>query len=141
MAGLLGGYPGWDGWRGAAFAAAVGRMGLGGPGPPRQALAVARHHAIGEPLGGELARELRALQLDRRDNCASGRLPALALGELDHLTVELGTFEAATLALLQIAPDVRGLHPRLACDGTRRGLGLARRRVAGGCRTPQVAVE
>src|SRR5258706_13300985 len=85
-------------------------------------------HAPREPFGGELARDLRALQLDLRKHGAR-HAPGALFGEREYARMEPAVVELAQLAQIEVAADLRGTHVealRKRARGELGGAGLAR---------------
>src|ERR1044072_8079609 len=77
--------------------------------------------ASGEPFGGELALDLRTLQVDVGNHGARWRP-----GELEHSLVELGVCEFLLPPELEVAANIPLVHVELRGDATNRELGTAR---------------
>src|SRR4051812_24370732 len=72
-----------------------------------EAASIALVDPIGEPFGGERARDLGTLELDLRQHRARKRASGGALGEVEHAGVNRRTLEALVVVEREIAADLR----------------------------------
>src|SRR5215210_3465879 len=84
-------------------------------------------HAVSEPCGRELARDLRAAQLDLRCHSARQHLACRAIAKREHALVQFASLERSLLAKLQIMANFRFGHAEPAREHACRKLGVASR--------------
>jgi hypothetical protein len=103
----------------------------------REAVAMAFVDAPGEPFGRQLARELRALQVDARHDRARQRALVQLLGVGEDTLMQRGLLEVAVVAPLQVASDRRLLKPsRPASEFAARSVSPLGALLARGRRSP-----
>src|SRR5260221_13931453 len=104
--------------------------------------AVTFGHAPREPVGGEAARDLRALQHDLRQHRARRGLGADAVGQLERARVKARFFEFGLPAQLEVVPDFGLAHADSLRHHAHGELGRARLlRDLAALEAHQVAVE